>query len=260
MTRWLLAGDTHGDHTAIDVIFQMASDKDADRIVQLGDFGYGFGPMDGYGRDPWLRYVQQVCEETTREFYWLDGNHDNHPKLWSNYDSGKLQEHAPLVHYMPRGSTWNFDGISVGVIGGAVSIDRNYRKIGMSYWATETIRGDEALRAEANFVSAKVQVILSHDAPTSATGALKHGAEHDYWERILPADIKYDVKENREKLENLLRAVRPKHWFHGHYHYAYEQWILKTHMMGLDMTSHGAGRDGCVVVEVSPEGSVEIVE
>lgn len=220
----LLVGDTHGDRGLAHRITYHARDTGHNAVIQLGDFGFGWRTND-FGNDVWLTEVSEAAQEFKVPWMFIDGNHDNHPLLWKT-------DMPAGVTYMPRGSTTEINGVTVGFIGGGISVDRHWRKIGKSYWYTEEISDDEADQIADKFSNDKPKIILSHDAPASFP-ALKHGRSDSEIRSIWPMDALADADRHRNRFERIFRAAKPELWVHGHYHYRYNASIDGCLAVGL---------------------------
>lgn len=211
--RLLLVGDTHGNDRFFAQMCKAAVDQNCQAILQLGDFGYWEHYPQGAG---FLKWCQRKLAEAGLECYWLDGNHENHPLLWSTYGPGG-NKHKPTkegfwqirsnLFYLPRGHRWTWDGVDFLALGGAYSIDKEWRKEGSSWWPTEMITDEDVQTASAG---GKADVIVSHDCPVSVDIPSIQGY------RLYP-----ESSINRQKLEEVVKATRPYFLVHGHYHDRY---------------------------------------
>ena len=92
-------------------------------------------------------------------------------------------------------------------LGGAYSIDEDYRTPGKSWWATELINSEDQERAIAG---GPVDVMVTHDSP--------EGVDIPTLRRWAPIP---KSQANRERLLEVVKAVRPLYLTHGHYHDRY---------------------------------------
>ena len=198
----MVAGDWHGNFSWASRCLRVAQDNAIDLILQVGDFGYwehipeGKYYLDKLSENAVLRGVNVV---------WLDGNHENHTVLREKYgdvvsDEGfwKIREN---VWYSPRANAWNWWGKRLATVGGAVSIDKEYRVLGKSWWAEEMLNSNE-MRAAMEI--GKVDYLFTHDGPENFPAPLWKLDETSAFSRSLYTKIG--------------QAVRPSKWFHGHYH------------------------------------------
>ena len=212
--RLLLAGDIHGNPRHAMNVIASAAEFGCDKIVQLGDFGY-WEHMEGGAE--FLDLVSGESAQCGIPFYWIDGNHENHDKLKADYP---IHEHGfrPIrdnLFHIPRGTVWEWDGVTFMGFGGAYSIDKAYRKEGVSWWADEWASRHEVEDAVAN--AKKVDVMFTHDCPDEVPIDhifISHG--HRFSKGIPEA------MESRWRVSEVFNAARPSRLFHGHYHLRYD--------------------------------------
>lgn len=222
MTKILVCGDTHGNTSAIcNVAIPMARKNGCKLIVQVGDFGYWEHTQEG------VRFLNKVSKCLVREdmtMIWLDGNHENHPMLWREYWPSGPDGFCTIrenLHYLPRGTVWKIGHVTCLALGGAFSIDRDWRigeelysgKPETLWWSTEMIRFEEATQAVKNAKEkGPVDIMFTHDCPTGTDIEGIHSK--DKW--IYP-----ETWQNRDLLREVFDEVQPKLLIHGHYHTRY---------------------------------------
>lgn len=227
--RIMLLGDTHGNSSWTKRMIERASHLNCDTILQLGDFG--FWEHTERGKD-FLKQVSKHSGKHNIDFYWVDGNHENFDLLFSG--QYKAAKHAPFwkirdnLFYIPRGTVWDWDGYKFAGLGGAVSIDRDDRIPGASWWNQETIKDRDLMELEANVQGlGRIDFMLMHDAP------------------YLPASGRRNYKNDeashghRKLVQIALDIASPRYLFHGHYHYFYRGNYTNNHgadieLLGLD--------------------------
>lgn len=217
--KLLVVGDTHGSRSEVRRVFRRAVEQGAEAIVQVGDFGFweheyaGIEFLDAFSRD---------AHDLDIPVYWVDGNHENHTMLRAEYGPGGHKHNPtsegfwrirPNLFYIPRGTKWEWDGVTLMGVGGAVSIDKNYRldverktMNPRSLWWPEEQITDE----ELEFVKSQgtADILFTHDCPTIAP-----------FRNRLKEDL--DSTAHRQKMNEIGRSVQPKFWFHGHMHEFY---------------------------------------
>lgn len=234
MTRILLAGDWHGNTTALYRAMKIAEREACDEIIQLGDFGFEYGK-------PFLHRVSKAVDAFGVKLSWIDGNHENFDKLDAigAFNSTELVEIAPGVTYLPRGTvierlSWDGSWKRILCIGGAYSIDKPWLTPYVDWFPDEQIRYQDVERC---LDVAPCDMVLSHDMPDSAYRVIlteqailqEEDAEHFIEKNDYP-----DAKPNRMALEAIFQHHRPDQWFHGHYHYFYRTMVQSTQFTGLD--------------------------
>jgi hypothetical protein len=226
--RLLLVGDSHANATWwARAVVPAAVRARADRIIQLGDFG--FWPRHPDGR----RFLTIVTAGVTRSGIpvdFLDGNHEDHASLRRR--AAAPYEVAAGVRHLPRGSRFAYDGVRFLALGGAHSIDRPLRKVGVNWFAEETLDLADLERAESG---APVDVLLAHDtfAGYDLPGTLPVDDLPPWLARELTAS-----RAHRTLVREIVDAVQPELVVHGHYHSRYRARVaLGAHVVqveGLD--------------------------
>jgi hypothetical protein len=237
--RILLAGDTHGNLPWITTLAKLAARQHCDGVVILGDFGFWPDPASrSESGGPRLNdgWITAVAEAMARQGLWLrviDGNHDFHPAVLAAHppnEDGIAVIRDGLMDWATRGSRWTWCGVHFGALGGAFSIDRAYRRLGVSWWPTETITDEDV----AHLGEEPLDVLLTHDAPQ---GINVEGV--DIW----TAKDDVDSVANRQRVERARRATSPRILLHGHYHLRHSTVIgpPETRIEGLaaDLQSSG---------------------
>ena len=265
----LLAGDTHGNTYQIKYLIPKALRQNADAIFVLGDFGYWEHYFDGV---MFLDETDALLHEAGLELFWLDGNHENHQLLrrrylgehfedkfteekynrlnkslsenaspdmedipcFNNWGFAKVREH---IWYVPRGTRWTWRDKKFLACGGAFSVDRYYRKQGVSFWQEETITDEDVEKSIGD--GSPIDILLCHDVPA--------GVDIQYIFALSGKrfTVSPESEENRQRLRQIASAVRPTHVYHGHYHQYYTTYARygpdenTTLVTGLDCDGSG---------------------
>ena len=212
----LVAGDTHG--TAYDAVqlVNHAVSHNAQIIIQCGDFGY----WPGYDGIEYLDRLNYVLRRHDRMLVFVDGNHDWHDDLERiDRDNPKSKSgHAYLrsnILHAPRGCYWKWNGKYFMSVGGAVSIDKEWRTPGLSWWEGEQLTDEQADGIIAKMNDRRdngrpdVDYLFTHDCSDKTP----------FRDRLKP-DLKSKI--HRQRIDRVIEAVRPKLHFHGHMHTKYE--------------------------------------
>lgn len=148
-------------------------------IVALGDVGFCYKTLDNVD---------------SNKFKIIGGNHDNMDKII----------HTP--HYLGDYGFTTLNGISFFFYRGAYSIDRQYRTIGIDYWANEENNIETFMKARELYRDIKPDIVLTHDAPESIV-----------YQMLSPNQRMYQNITNWA-LQELFNIHQPKRWFFGHHH------------------------------------------
>lgn len=237
MSRIMIAGDTHANRTHLTYLFETALSQDVEKIFVVGDFGYW--PRWAAGQR-FLKLAEDLTIVYGIELYWLDGNHEDHHamKSFTPNNDGFVKIHSPYrtpktdakVFYAPRGHVWNWDGITFMSVGGAYSVDKDYREIGEDYFLEEVITDRDIERAIKNADGKQIDVMLTHDTP-GVTDMLRS----ELWRIGREYKLDPDAEHNRSQLGRIVQSVNPKYLYHGHYHLNYSETLPNgTVIQGLD--------------------------
>lgn len=223
------AGDWHGNgYWAVNALSH-ARDEGADIVLHLGDFGYSF-------HDYYLDQIQGACRRMGLELWFIDGNHEDFPKLYSKWPIGEdgRRQLRPRLFHLPRGYRWEWEGYRFLAVGGAYSIDRKYRQLGTSWWDEEVITDDDIAAA---ITGGEVDVMVTHDCPTGVTIPGLEKTAHMWSRQALDESYLH-----RQKLAEITNVVKPKLLLHGHYHRRYD--ALARFPDRTPMAVHGLDCDG----------------
>ena len=237
MTAIALAGDWHGNKDWALRCLRHLSALGVREVFHLGDFGIWPGPK---GRD-FVLDAYLASEEMV--IFVTPGNHDDYdqiaelPALDLGRDMGAVQWMTDHIALLPRNHRFSRGGWSFVSLGGAPSIDFEYRARGEQWWDAELITNEQV---EAVVAAGPADVMLAHDAPDTdyATGAVG---------RILATNpMGYSVEAltycavGRMRMTQAFLAVQPRVFVHGHYHVRDERvmripgWNHYTEMVSVD--------------------------
>lgn len=162
-------------------------------------------------------------DESVRDFWdnmpwttlFIDGNHENHELLDSylieEWNGGKIHKISDSIYHLLRGQVFNIDGITLFTMGGAESIDKKYRKEGVSWWSREMPSEEEYKEAVNNLNkhNRTVDCVLTHCAP------------EDYLNKRKMNGMNYHSSNELEKFFDIIAgspSIKYKGWYFGHYH------------------------------------------
>lgn len=224
----LIAGDWHGNHPWAKKIIEAAEAEGISKIIQVGDFGVWPGEQ---GKE-YLQILSRALVKRSIKLYFVPGNHEDFNQLeqWDKElpknEDGHI-EIEPNLFYTGKVNAWTWEGKRFASAGGAVSIDRKWRKKDETWWTQEQLTFLEKKQA---MDLGKVDYLFSHDAPVDLPFS------------FLKKDL--DSQAHRYTMTQIGRAIRPKLWFHGHYHrhaeYKFYHDDGETNVFSLDADPQGS--------------------
>lgn len=177
----LIIGDVHGKFNRLKEIVGDGSQHE--HYIQLGDLGVGF-PDRMHPRQ--LSYPQGMPDN----FRFFRGNHDN-PGFA-----------AACPHFLGEYGMDNELGFFY--VGGAWSIDKDYRTPGVTWWESEQLSYEQLINARDEYIRAMPRVMITHECPPQVFPMVCYG--------------KYVATQTSAALGDMLNAHRPDIWIFGHYH------------------------------------------
>ena len=189
-----IIGDIHGktyDYRAYALVTGVRGRQivEPERSIQVGDYGIGFFSAFWHERE-----VEWQKEHPQHRF--IRGNHDD-PALCKT-----------MPGYIEDGTA---EG-DVMFVGGAWSIDKDWRTPGVDWWEDEELSTEELNKIIEKYEQAKPRVMITHDCPTSVA-----------WEMFLSkglglGDNKQIKTRTGEALQAMFEIHQPELWFYGHWH------------------------------------------
>lgn len=223
-----MVGDTHGGKNDIWTACREAGNRKIQHVVVVGDFGLWTHHADGH---EFLDECQEAARANNLSIYAIGGNHEN----WDhwNYIVETMPTHKGFamarrrVLLAPKAHQWTWAGKQFVGAGGAVSIDKQWRleqERGKDAWGVTSGRGSGARTlwwpneelTDQDVITiqkwgVKADYLFSHDCSTYTPF---HG-------RLKPDP---DSARHRQRIDEVLRAVKPEMHFHGHMHTKYD-WV-----------------------------------
>lgn len=230
MTNITFIGDWHGETQDALRAIRHAHQQFSTTLLHAGDFGIWSQPAT----DRFLDALQEELQNNNQMLYFVQGNHENFPLLYSypiNPTTG-TRPLRPNIHHLPQAykgyidrftgellpnpSAHSEDDLSILALGGAVSVDKRWRKPGLSWWAEEEVTREDIDTAVSR---GPADILLMHDSPAPAPNP----HTDDPMKQILATQY-YGVAaisaatKHRHSLTPVLHAAKPKLLVHGHYH------------------------------------------
>lgn len=165
-----LTGDIHANFR--DYRLEVLSHfKEDDIVIFLGDFGFD-----------WNYTIMECFKDHFTKFsctvLFLSGNHENFDILNAlpskEMFGGEVGVFCERVYHLKTGEVYTIDGKKFLVFGGALSIDKEHRILGTSYWEEEIPSIEDFNRALDNLKKNdyKVDYLLTHTCSNKVIGEL----------------------------------------------------------------------------------------
>lgn len=236
----IICGDIHGEFRTLVYTIEQKLISDA-VIIVAGDCGFGFEKLSYY--DLLYKRLHKKLKKLNVLLLMVRGNHDD-PLYFS-----KEVIDFPFMKTLPDYTIVHTSSHNILCIGGAVSIDRNFRLSKMAYdqirgkkhlpiyWPEEFMIYDEK---ELNILEQEqitIDTVVTHTAPSFcppfSKGDLVHWCEADEY---LADDIRQE-RNNMDKLYNhLIKHNHPLNaWYYAHYHTSASHIQDNTHFHLLDI-------------------------
>lgn len=209
-----ITGDIHGDFRDLIAFSECQGLTCDDIVIILGDVGANFYL---HGRD---RQTKKKAARIPATLFCLHGNHEARPQSLPELYREKpwhggtvfVEDAWPNLLFAKDGEVYDFDGFSTIAIGGAYSIDAEWRvREGLPWFPDE--QPDEAVKARVEAVLAargwQIDVVLSHTCPA------KYTPVEAYFEGIDQSKVDKSTENWLDSLEDRLDYQR---WYCGHWH------------------------------------------
>ncbi|MDO4493793.1 MAG: metallophosphoesterase [Clostridia bacterium] len=206
---YYITGDIHAEVGRLTEMPARYGLGKGDTLVVAGDFGCVFGTEGDSAR-------LETLAKLPYEILFLDGNHECFPKIFAfpeeEWNGGRVHRLCPNVLHLMRGQVYELEGKTVFTMGGGCSIDRVYRREGVSWWPEEMPSDEEYAEARQNLVAhgRKADILISHAAPAHAlTLWMQRG--------VLSYRFDREAKLNGF-LESVRQTVAHERYYFGHMH------------------------------------------
>lgn len=208
-----VTGDKHGDYNSIrDFCYKHKTTRE-DTLIVLGDAGINYY-LDN--RDYILKNSLLQLNIT---LFCIHGNHEERPENINTYKKKiykdgivYYEEDYPNILFAKDGEIYDFDGKQTIVIGGAYSVDKEYRLLmGYKWYKSEQPSAEIKQRVLTKLKenNNKIDIILSHTCPY----------KYIPYEVFLGYVEQSTVDNTTEKYLDIIEGnIEYKRWYCGHYH------------------------------------------
>ncbi|HCA40891.1 MAG TPA: hypothetical protein DEP01_04935 [Aminobacterium sp.] len=187
-----------------------------DHLVIMGDFGLLFDPCLTEREQKWLTWLSSMPWNTL----FIDGNHENFTRLDHLPEIERFGNSVGVVSdnifHLKRGYIYTIEGFRCFCFGGALSLDKNMRRPGISWWEREIPSEEEMARGWQSLdqVQWKVDYVFTHMAPNLVLIELCH-------KKYIGAKLKL-AHVPRDPvaiyLNTIVSRLSFRRWYFGHLH------------------------------------------
>lgn len=204
-------GDIHGNPVNLIKNLENIQIKNTDTLIILGDVGANY-----YLNKKDMR-LKEVLNSLGPSILCIHGNHEARPQSIPTYQqkvwNGGIvfyEEVFPNLLFAKDGEIFNIEGLRHIAIGGAYSVDKEYRLLrGYQWFADEQPSTEIKEYVVQQLNNNTVDIILSHTCP------LRYEPIEMYLSMI---DQRKVDKTTEEWLDKIEEKIDYKAWFCGHWH------------------------------------------
>lgn len=209
-----ITGDIHGNRGRLYEIKYFCEQNHTtldDYLIVLGDVGIN------YCKDMRDNILKNIVAESPITFVCIRGNHELRPTDVSTYKEKEMfggvvyqEEEYPNIIFLKDGGEYKIDGRKFLAIGGAYSVDKDYRLLnGWNWFSNEQLSLEERNEISEKVNGKKYNYVLTHTCPF----------EWQPTELFLSSVDQSKVDKSMEIwLGELERTITYDKWYFGHFH------------------------------------------
>ena len=202
-----ITGDTHRDFSRF---YKLEKDTD-NMLIVLGDVGINY-----YLNEEDKNY-KEYLKKLKLKLFCVRGNHEERPENISTYKEvemfgGKvfIEEEYPNLIFAKDGEIYNIDDKKILVIGGAYSVDKQYRLLHGYKW----FKDEQLTKKEMDTILDKVKgkhfdIVLTHTCP------YKYEPREVFMQGLDQSKVDKSMEHFLDKIEENINYDK---WYCGHYH------------------------------------------
>ncbi len=202
-----ITGDTHRNFSRI---YKLEKDTD-NMLIVLGDVGINY-----YLNEEDKNY-KEYLKKFNLKLFCVRGNHEERPDNISTYKEVEMfggevfiEEEYPNLIFAKDGETYNIDGKKILVIGGAYSVDKQYRLLHGYKW----FKGEQLTKKEMDTILEKVKgkhfdIVLTHTCP------YKYEPREVFMQGLDQSKVDKSMEHFLDEIEENISYDK---WYCGHYH------------------------------------------
>lgn len=212
MSNIYITGDTHGDFKKILYFCDKYKTSKKDIMIVLGDAGINYY-LDNYDY-----ILKEELLNYPITFFCIHGNHEERPENIKTYKTKIFndgivyyEEKYPNILFAKDGEIYTLNNKKVLVIGGAYSVDKNYRLMMEYNWYESEQPSVETKHMIIEKINNnnKVDIVLSHTCP------FKYMPYEAFLKGIDQSKVDNDTEKFLDEVESKLEY---KKWYCGHFH------------------------------------------
>lgn len=211
--HYYLTGDCHGNFTKIELFCRFHKTNLSDTMIILGDAGLNYNLNESDQKR------KKRLSHLPLTFFCIHGNHEERPANISSYKKRKwhggtvyYESEFPNILFAKDGELYNLDGKTAIVIGGAYSVDKDYRlQAGYSWFPDEQPSSEIKQYVEERLKQCNwtVNYVFSHTCP------LKYEPTDLFLRGIDQSKVD---KSTEEWLTRIEKNLHYDTWYFGHFH------------------------------------------
>ena len=202
-----ITGDTHRDFKRLNNLV----DNEDDMLIVLGDAGINYSLNDDDKK------LKGYLSSFNIKLFCIRGNHEERPENIDTYKEttmfgGKvfIEDEYPNLVFAKDGEVYNIDGKSVLVIGGAYSIDKEYRLMyGYKWFKDEQLTPKEMDDILTKVKGKHFDIVLTHTTP------YKYEPREVFMTGLDQTKVDKSMEHFLDKIEE---SIDYDKWYCGHYH------------------------------------------
>lgn len=202
-----ITGDIHRDFSRF---YKLKKDSN-NMLIVLGYVGINY-----YLNEEDKNY-KEYLKKLNLKLFCVRGNHEERPENISTYKEvemfgGKvlIEEEYPNLIFAKEGEIYNIDGKKILVIGGAYSVDKQYRLLHGYKW----FKDEQLTKKEMDTILGKVKgkhfdIVLTHTCP------YKYEPRDVFMQGLDQSKVDKSTEQFLDKIEENINYDK---WYCGHYH------------------------------------------
>ncbi len=206
-----ITGDKHADFSLIFEFCKNYKTTKDDIMIILGDSGIN------YYNNQYDYILKDKLKSVPLTFFIIHGNHEERTENIKSYKTKVFhkgivyyEEEYPNLLFAKDSTIYEFNKKQVLVLGGAYSIDKDYRLLmGYNWYPSEQMSDDDKKKALEIIKSKKIDIILSHTCP------YKYLPREVFLSNVNPNLVDYSMEYFLDQVEESNNYAL---WYCGHFH------------------------------------------